>query len=150
MARVIFEGFSDKAAAQEFGRLVLNQVQGYKFRPGVKTYDDDLIHEIEVDPAAGSVTLVENTVGGTPELRNFNYLMATLGEDAAYDYLVKHVKGGANLVRDMFPDRVQSAQIVQKYGVGASRGFIVKETNEYVLGGNIFTKQGGRRVKLPN
>ena len=84
--------------------------------------------------------------GDSPALRNFAHLKETLGDDAAYDYLMKHVEGGAELVRGMFADRQESARIVNRYAVGAQRGFI--DGDEYVFGGNPFTKAGGQRVKL--
>ena len=61
MARVIFEGFKDKTEAQEFGLRVLAEVQGYKFRPGVKTYDGDLMCEVEKKGFdSGLMTLMED------------------------------------------------------------------------------------------
>ena len=85
----------------------------------------------------------------SPTLRNFTHLKETLGDDAAYDYLIKHVPGGAEMVRGMFADRQESARLVNKYAVGSQRGFVDDRTGEYVLGGNPWTKDGGQRVKLP-
>ena len=96
----------------------------------------------EREPEAPQQTLQTDS----PAMRNFAHLKETLGDDAAYDYLMKHVEGGAELVRGMFADRQESARIVNRYAVGAQRGFI--DGDEYVFGGNPFTKAGGQRVKL--
>lgn len=85
---------------------------------------------------------------------NFDSLMEAGGEDPAFDYLIKHVSGGSSFFRQVWSSRglssEESARLVNKYGTGANRGFVDANNNEYVFGGNPFTKEGGVRYKLPN
>jgi hypothetical protein len=80
--------------------------------------------------------------------RNFNALQSAAGPVAAFDYLLKHCAGGAELYRQAFRgSREESARVVNRYCVGANTGFV--DGREYVLGGNPFTRTGGIRFKLP-
>lgn len=123
---------------------------------------DDIVYEGELPikriPMADEFTfgkITSDTVYGTDDNQryadNFDFLMKVAGPTAAYDYLFKHVDGGTALYRSAAQTAGKmsedTAKIVYKYGRGAAKGRI--EGNEYVIGGNPFTKEGGVRYKLP-
>lgn len=82
---------------------------------------------------------------------NFDFLMTAAGEQYAFDYLIKHVDGGASFFRQVWSsrglDNTESARLVNKYGVGSQRGHIDLSTNEYVFG--LGFSPPGPRYKLP-
>lgn len=85
--------------------------------------------------------------------KNFDFIMTEGGADPAFDYLLNFVLGGASMFRQVWDyrglSREESARIINKHGSYGTKGWMDVNTNEYVFGGNPFTKQGGTRYLLP-